>query len=196
MFIRWKVSRGVVILTGLSIFSAFAFAQGFEVSGFGAGMTMDSGIGTHGVYGGNAAFRLGDNVHLFGEVSHATLLTENISGVSAGGKVTNYGGGADVSFRSPTSRVRPYVAVGLGVGHFYATGSGSANGSSVNLSLTVTNALYAEIGGGARVYLGKHWGLKPEAVYTRYNSSNSGLLGGTVASSNAVQYKIGVFFGY
>jgi hypothetical protein len=196
MFNRFAVLRGLVVLTSVSIFSPVTWANGFEVEGFGGGMTMDSGIGTHPIYGAAASFRLGDSLHLFGEFSHATILSETVSGVNANGKVSNYGGGADVSFRSPEAKVRPYMTAGLGVGHFYATGSGSANGASVNVSATVDNALYEEIGAGVRVRLAKHLGLKPEVRYIHYNSSTSGLLGGAgVASSNGVQYTVGVFFG-
>ncbi len=148
---------------------------------------MDSGIGSHPSYGGAAAARLGDKIHIFGEYSRATLLTETVSSVTASGKLANYGGGADYSFGSLRSKVRPYVMAALGVGHFYVTGDG--------ISSTVTNALYSEVGGGVRLYLGKHWGIKPGIQYRHYNSSNSGLVGGNVGSSNAVQYTAGVFFG-
>ncbi len=187
MFNRGVALRGLLLLAGTSVLSSLTWAQGFEASGFGGPLTIGGGVGTHFTYGGTGAFRLGDNVHIFGEFGFATLLSETISSVTATAKVANYGGGADYSFRSSTSRVRPFVAAGLGVGHFYVTGGG--------ISATVDNALYTEFGGGARVYLGKHWGLKPGVSYRRYNSSSSGLVGATVAGSNALQYTVGLFYG-
>jgi hypothetical protein len=186
MINRLVVLRGFALLAGASMFSTITWAAGAEVSGFGGTITIDSGVGTHPAYGAAAAFRLGDNVHLFGEFSSAKLLTETISGVTASAKVMNYGGGADYSFGSSKSKLRPYVTAGFGVGHFSASGPG--------ISLTINNALYGEVGGGVRLYLGKHWGLKPEARYQRYSSSQSSLLQATIAGSNAVAYTGGLFF--
>lgn len=155
---------------------------------------MDGGVGTHPTYGGSAAVLLGDNVHVFGEFSMSNLLSEQVSSgsVTATGtaKLANYGGGVDYSFGSSSSRFRPYVLAGVGVGHFYATGSG--DGASV--SLGITNQFYEAVGGGVRMYLGKQWGLKPEVRYQHYNSSNSSLIGGAIAGSSAVQYTVGVFY--
>ena len=189
-----RVLRSFVILTSASIFPAATWAAGVEVSGFGGAITMNSGVGTHATYGGGAAVLLGDNVHVFGEFGISTLASEQVSSgsVSATGtaKLANYGGGVDYSFGSSGSRFRPYVLAGVGVGHFYATGSGG--GASV--SLGITNQFYEAFGGGVRMYLGKQWGLKPEVRYQHYNSSNSSLIGGTVAGSSAVQYTVGVFY--
>ncbi len=186
--------RGLVLLAGASIFSTITWAGGVEVSGFGGGITLDGGVGTHAAYGGSAAYLLGDNVHLFGEFSYTTLASETVSSgtttANAAVNLASYGGGADYSFGSPSSKLRPYVLAALGVGHFY--GNGSSGGTSV--SLGITNDIYAGIGGGIRLYLGKHWGLKPEVRYQRYNSSQSSLLGATIGSSNSVQYTVGVFY--
>lgn len=192
MFKGITFSRGLVVLAGLSVFSMFTFGQGFEVSGFGGGMTMDSGIGTHGVYGGSGAFRLGDNIHFFGDFSFAHLISESVatgtgSTIGASAKLANYGGGVDFSFRSSSSKLRPYVTAGLGIGHFSVSGDG--------ISATLDNALYGEIGGGVRYHLGEHWGLKPEVRYVHYSGATSSLINATVASSNAVVYTVGVFFG-
>jgi hypothetical protein len=189
-----KILRSFVVLASAAAFSAVSWAAGVEVSGFGGAITMNGGVGTHATYGGGAAVPLGDNVHVFGEFGISTLASEQVSSgsITATGtaKLANYGGGADYSFGSSGSRFRPYVLAGVGIGHFYANGSGE--GTSV--SLGITNQFYTALGGGVRMYLGKQWGLKPEVRYQHYYSSQSSLVGGTVAGSSAVQYTVGVFY--
>ncbi len=194
MFNRSVVSRSLVLLACASVFSTITWAGGAEVSGFGGGITLDGGGGTHGVYGATAAYRLGDNIHLFGEFGYSTLASSAFSTTSGGVAVTgnasvnlvDFGGGVDYSFR-PSSRVRPYVVGALGLGHFYGTGSGTgSNGASANVSVGLTNSLYGGVGGGIRLYLGPRWGIKPEVRYQRYQSS--------LIQSNTVQYTVGLFY--
>jgi len=175
---RGLVFRSLVLFAGASVFSAIAWAAGLEVSGFGGGMTLDGGVGTHGVFGGAAAYRIGDNLHLFGEFNHSTILSESISGVTGTAGLSNFGGGADFSFGSSTSKLRPYMTAAMGAGHFSASAEG--------VSLTITNALYAGFGGGVRLYVGEHWGIKPEVRYQRYLSS--------LFQANSVLYTVGLFY--
>jgi hypothetical protein len=190
MFNRSVVSRGLVLLAGASIFSTITWAAGAEVSGLGGGITLDGGAGTHADYGGSGAYRLGENIHLFGEFNFSTLATTSMSsnGVNATGsaKLANYGGGVAYSFRVPDSKLRPYATVALGAGHFYGTGSATSNGTTTNVSIGIANALYTGVGGGVRFYLGKHWGLKPEVRYQRYQSS--------LFQANTVVYTVGLFY--
>jgi hypothetical protein len=195
MFNRNAVLRGLVLLAGAFIFTTITWAGGVEVSGFGGGITLDGGGGTHPAFGATGAYRLGDHVHLFGEFSYSTLASSSFStssnGVTVTGnasvKLASFGGGADYSFRSSESKVRPYATVALGDGHFYGTGSGTgSNGNSASVSIGVANALYSGVGGGLRLYVGKHWGFKPEVRYQRYQSSLFG--------SNAVVYSVGLFY--
>jgi len=189
-----------VLLRSLSLLALAAgvtpisWAGGAELAGFGGGITLDGGVGTHGVYGATAAYRLGDNVHLFGEFSYSTLastaFSNSVSGVTVNGNASvnlaSFGGGADYSFRSG-SKIRPYALGALGAGHFYGTGSGTgSNGGSANVSLTLTNAFSGGVGAGVRFYLGEHFGLKPEVRYVRYQSS--------VIQANTVVYTVGLFY--
>jgi outer membrane protein W len=189
-----RVLRSLAFLAGASFFSTIALAGGAEVSGFGGGITMDGGTGTHAALGGGAAYLLGDNVHLFGEFSYATLASASMSSgtttANASAKLASFGGGADYSFGSSSSKLRPYVLAALGVGHFY--GTASADGFSATVG--IANDLYTAVGGGVRLYLTKRWGLKPEVRYQRYESSQSSLLGGGIGSSNSLLYTVGVFY--
>src|SRR6266849_759172 len=113
MINRFAVLRGLVVLAGVSMSSTVSWAQGFEVSGFGGAMTFDGGVGTHAAYGASGAFRLGDNVHIFGEFSFTRLASESFSEPGPGTatitgnanvNLASYGGGADYSFGSSTSK--------------------------------------------------------------------------------------------
>jgi len=170
--------RGLVLLAGASVLSVIAWAGGAEVSGSLGAITIGQGGGTHAVYGGAGGVRIGDHIHLFGEVNHSTILTLTDSGVTGNAGLTNFGGGADFSFGSPTSKVRPYVTAALGVGHFYASAQG--------VSLTITNSAYTGFGGGVRVYVGEHWGVKPEIRFQRYLSS--------LFQVNSAVYTVGLFY--
>ncbi|SPE24743.1 hypothetical protein SBA3_110001 [Candidatus Sulfopaludibacter sp. SbA3] len=52
---------------------------------------------------------------------------------------------------------------------------------------TSANSVYAAVGGGARVFLGQSWGLRPEFRYQRY-LQNGGL--------NVATFTMGFFFGF
>jgi hypothetical protein len=195
MFDRFAGLRSLVLLAGASILSTMTWANGLEVSGFGGGITADQGGGTHPLVGGAAAYALGDNFHLFGEFSYSPLASAsfsatNSSGVTASGsesaKLANFGGGLDYTFLSPHSKLRPYVTGAFGLAHQYGTASESDGyGNSVSVSAS-SNAFYAAVGGGVRLYVGKRWGLKPEVRYERFQNTQGG--------NNTVMYTVGVFY--
>ncbi len=171
--------RILVVLAAASAAPAVIWAGGAEVSGFGGGMTLGGGLGTHGVFGGSAAVRIGDHIHVFGDIDHSTILSESISGVTGTAGLTNFGGGLDYSFGPSTSKLRPYVTAGLGAGHF------SAGAGGVNVS--IGNSVYSAFGGGVRVYVGEHWGVKPEVRFQRYLSS-------VAQGTNGAIYTVGLFY--
>jgi len=161
---RGLVLRGLVLLAAASFFPTAVWAQGAEVSGFGGAATLNGGGGTHPVFGGSGGVQLADHLHIFFEVNHLHLL--NVSTVDASGNpttvgagLTNFGGGVDYSFGSPGSKVRPYVLTSVGDGRIGASAEGVSAG---------VNSFYVGVGGGARVYLGKHWGIKPEVRVQHY----------------------------
>ncbi|MGA2739006.1 MAG: hypothetical protein ABSG65_16330 [Bryobacteraceae bacterium] len=176
---RSLVFRGLALLAGASFFSALTWAGGAEVSGFGGGITVGGGLGTHGVFGGSGAVRIGDHIHVFGDINHSTILSESISGVTGTAGLTNFGGGVDYSFGSSTTRLRPYVMAALGAGHFSAGAEG--------VSVSIGNSVYSGFGGGVRVYVGEHWGVKPEVRYQRYLSS-------VAQGTNSALYTVGLFY--
>ena len=106
--------------------------------------------------------------------------------VSAAANLANIGGGIENGFGS-SKRIVPYFVTAGGVGHFYAKGSGSSSsGGSVTVSLPIANTAYFAAGGGFRYYAGKHWGIKPEFRYQRYENS--------LLQANTATYTAGVFW--
>jgi hypothetical protein len=195
MFNRHVGLRSLVLLAGASFLSTITWANSFEVSGLGGGITVDDGGGTHPLFGGAAAFGLGDNFHLFGEFSYIPLPSSSGSATLSSGatvtgsqsaKLADFGGGLDYSFLSSQSKLRPYVVGAFGLAHTFDTLSLSANGTSASVSMG-SNGFYAGAGGGVRLYVGKRWGLKPEVRYQRYQSTQGG-------GSNTVMYTVGVFY--
>ncbi len=183
---------GLLCAVGLSLAVA-GQAANLEVSGTGGGLTMNGGLGTHSLVGGQVGVRFGF-IQVFGEGSWSQLLSATQQGSTGGvtttatgaAKVANFGGGAEYSFGT-SKRFAPYAVTAVGVGHFYATGSGSSStGVSVTVSLPIANLEYFGVGGGVRVYAGKHWGFKPEVRYQRYNNS--------LYSANAATYTVGLFW--
>jgi hypothetical protein len=67
----------------------------------------------------------------------------------------------------------------LGAGHFSAGAEG--------VSVSIGNSVYSGFGGGVRVYVGEHWGVKPEVRYQRYLSS-------VAQGTNSVLYTVGIFY--
>jgi hypothetical protein len=66
-------------------------------------------------------------------------------------------------------------------------GAGHVAVSASTITIGLGNSLYSGFGGGVRVYVTDHLGIKPEVRYQRYLTN---LLQGT----NTVVYTVGVFY--
>jgi hypothetical protein len=189
---RTQTTKAFVLTAGLLALSGPIFAQDgrVEAAGFGGAKWLSGGIGTNYSAGGAAAFRVTDNLRIFGEFGYSPLSSiEGLTGsavssltgyqVSTKVKLYDIGGGIDYSFGS--SKVRPYVLAAFGVGRLEV----SANVSGVGSGSAGTNSAYFATGGGARIYVGHNWGFKPEVRIQRY--------GGTIAST-AADFTGGIFF--
>ena len=173
-----KNSVCLLVAASILCFAAPIWAADGEVSATGGVNTMDGGVGTHGLYGGNAGFRFDGRVYVFGEGNWAQLASVTEQSSSSGTNITangavdlaSFGGGFDYSFGS-SRRIVPYIVTAAGIGHFYAKGSGSGGGVSATVSFPVTNDAYYGFGGGARIFFGPKWGIKPEFRYQRYQGS-------------------------
>jgi hypothetical protein len=188
--ISHKTIRVSCLLAGALLFSAVAFADDgkVEVAGFGGGIALGGGGGTHAIFGGEAGVRVVQHLRLFGEFAVAPLASASLSGggvsASASDKLYDIGGGVDYSFGS-SKRVVPYALLAVGVGHEVASGSASGGGISASVSIS-SNSVYLGFGGGVRLYAGNNWGVKPEFRFQRYTDSGG--------SSNSGVFTVGLFY--
>ncbi len=163
-----RTFRALAFLVGTLLYTGVAFGASGEVSAFGGGTTFTGGGGsaTHGLFGGSGGIMAHERTLLFGEYSAIP-----ISVLSKSYFLSNFGGGIDYSFKDRgASKVVPYALVAAGGTH---SSFGGASG------------YYFGVGGGARMYAGKNWGVKPEVRYQRYGGNGS---------ANAFTYTVGVFF--
>jgi hypothetical protein len=167
--------------------SAFADDGKVEVAGFGGINYITSGGGTHAMGGGSLGVRAVEHLRVFGEFTYSQLgsLDASTQDVSASlkDKLYSFGGGVDYGFGS-SQRAVPYVLGVLGDGHETYGLSASAGGQSVSQNIETFNHFYAGFGGGVRLFVGEHWGFKPEVRYQRYTSSGW----------NSVIATVGVFY--
>lgn len=150
--------------------------------GYGDGNYSTSGVGAtnnHIEYGGSGGYNVTPNVTVLGEYSLMPMGT--YSGVTF--KTQLYGGGARFNF-SASGRAVPYVAVSVGGNRF----TGAESGVSVS-----ANGYYVGFGAGASIYLGRHWGVRPEFRYERQSISFGGITAGTnvILGSGSIFFQFG-----
>jgi hypothetical protein len=165
--LQQKTTRASWLLAGALLLSAPAFAQDgkAEVSGFAGGIAFGQGVGVRPLLGGSAGVRVTRHLRVFGEFSFATLGNITINAPAATNRLYNAGGGVDYSFGSSAKFV-PYVLGAAGLCHEVASEAG------ISVSL---NCMYLGGGGGVRIYVGDHWGFKPEVRYQRDDDGNAGV---------------------
>ncbi len=93
------------------------------------------------------------------------------------------GGAARFNF-SPSKKIVPYAIVG--VGYYRMTVSVVGPPSAVQ----VTNGYYVNFGGGASVYCGKNWGIRPEFRYERQHST----YGTQIITANVADVSGSIFY--
>ncbi len=150
-----------------------------EVSGFGGTVSIRDGGGTHGNFGGTVGANLGRFVHLFGEVSYMSMGKETYTAsygtaratAMAGGRLMNYGGGVQIRMPTGAAKIEPYGLITLGYGQMKGDVDARATAgtsSATYSSSDSTHNAYTGVGGGARVFIGRRWGIKPEFRYQKY----------------------------
>ncbi len=172
-----------------------------EVSGF-AGIASSSGS-INGNFGGALGANLGRFVHLFGEASYMPRSTETFNGVqgteqtktTVSSRLVNYGGG--IQFRIPTgeARIEPYGLLAFGYVQVKndVTATLGASGPTYSSSDTAHN-VYNAVGVGARIFLGRNWGIKPEFRYYKRYALNLSSDDPVTDRSHAIVVATGIFF--
>jgi hypothetical protein len=134
-----------------------------EINGFG-GMQHFPGT-TKGMLGGTIAAPLGQNSQIFGETSYTPM--------GEGTKLVNLGGGLDLGFRRSIGKFAPFVTVLGGVGRLSGFGASEKDATF-------------GAGFGARYFLARNWGVRPEFRWQRYQASGGGV--------NSYVFRVGLFY--
>ena len=119
---------------------------------------------------------LSQSITVLGEYNYFSM--PQVQGVSMNMQV--YGGALRFNL-APNDKVVPYGVFGGGGARL----TGSESGVSVG-----SNGGYFGLGGGAAIYCGKNWGIRPEFRYNRFYYTFDGISGNT----NVLTATAGLFF--
>jgi hypothetical protein len=134
-----------------------------------------SDTNSHPSFGGSGGVNLSKNLAAVGEYNYQ--LMNALDGV--GFNTQFFGGAVRLSFGG--SRVVPYLVAGGGGARL----TGSESGVSVS-----SNGGYVSTGGGASIFLGRSWGIRPEFRYNYLHLTFAGI----TQNSNIAQVSTGFFF--
>ncbi len=151
-----------------------AFDAGYTNIGKGTNFN-DTTINRY-TFGGSGGVNLNSYLTVIGEFNFFAM--PPVDGVNE--NMTNYGGAVRFNLASK-GKVIPYGIFGGGGDRLTASESGasaSANGD------------YFGGGGGASIFLGRSWGIRPEFRFNRFNFT----LSGVSANTNVLTASGGVFF--
>jgi hypothetical protein len=188
---KTKCVVGVLVCAAVLVIAGGATARAqSEFTGYGGGVHLGGGGGSHALAGAAYGYNASDRAQLFAEVNYiplsSTTLFSDFAGTALSGssKAVNFGLGVLYSAGSASSKVKPYVLGTVGDGRFIESytyksplGNVSASGSY--------NEVYAGVGAGLRMLVGDHWGVRPEVRFQRY-LQNGG--------ANIVIANVGLFF--
>lgn len=107
---------------------------------------------THTNYGASGGYNVTSNITALGEYNYQPA--DSAFGQNFSAQL--FGGAVRYNFLS-SKRIVPYVVAGAGDFRFNISNSSS----------TSYTGYYMTYGGGASIYLGKHWGVRPEFRYDR-----------------------------
>jgi hypothetical protein len=137
----------------------------------------------HVVFGGSGAYNLSQLVAIGFEYSYNPLGSLTEDGATGSEHLQLYGPVARFSL-AESSRVVPYVLVAAG------GSSLDAVASDQNVSLSAAQrGYYFGAGGGVTLYVGSHWGIRPEFRYERQQFNATTIQGFQVASFGQNEYQ-------
>lgn len=138
---------------------------------------------SHYFVSGSGGYNVTPYITALGEYKFDPLVTP--SGNSATWHSQLYGGAARFNF-TPSQKIVPYAIVGFG-GYRLTANVGSVNENA--------DGYYVNFGGGASVYCGKNWGIRPEVRYERqhatYDPASETLISNVVDVSGSIFYQFG-----
>ncbi|MGD0295426.1 MAG: outer membrane beta-barrel protein [Terracidiphilus sp.] len=134
-------------------------------------------------YGGSGGYNVTPYVTVLGEYKFDPLVSPTGNTFKWHSQLA--GAAARINF-TPSKKIVPYAIVGAGYDRLTATTTGIDE---------YTGGYYVNFGGGASVYCGKHWGIRPELRYERqhttYGPINEIITANVVDLSGSVFYQFG-----
>ena len=193
---RCTLKSFCVSLIFLLAVSSPAWAQGIaagsgEVTG-NIGFSNLKGVdnGRHVSLGGSGTYNLSQLVGVGFEYNFQMMGSQTISGITGSEHLQMYGPVARFALARST-RVVPYVLVAAG------GVSDRAAVSAGNVSMSAAQkGFYFGFGGGASIYAGNNWGIRPEFRYERQHFNSTAIGTSTVGSygQNYAQGTVAIFY--
>jgi hypothetical protein len=144
--------------------------------------SADNATSNH-FFSGSGGYNVTSHITVLGEYKFDPLVAPPGSPFTVHAQLS--GGAARFNF-TPSKKVVPYAIVGAGYDRMTATIPGLIN---------IADGYYVNFGGGASVYCGKHWGIRPELRYERQHATfgpvNQILTSNVVDVSGSFFYQFG-----
>jgi hypothetical protein len=182
----------LVFLLAVSTTHAQGISTGSgEVSG-NVGFSNLKGVDNnrHVTFGGSGLVNVSPIAGVGFEYHFAPMGSVTQGGVNVNGHMQQFGPVARFSLTN-SSHVVPYVVVAAGGSSLHA------GASSGNVSIGASqNGFYFGFGGGASIYTGTNWGIRPEFRYVREHFNSTSIQGISVGSfgQNDYQGSVAVFY--
>jgi len=139
---------------------------------------------SHDFYGGSGGYNVTPHVTVLGEYKFDPLVAPPLNPFKLHSQLV--GSAARINF-TPSKKVVPYAIIGAG----YDRLTGTLSGTPTEYS----DGYYVNFGGGASVYCGKNWGIRPELRYERqhstYGPANETITANVVDVSGSFFYQFG-----
>lgn len=185
------IAVAVFAVTSLSV-RAQGVLPGSGDASFNVGFSNLDGVDNnkHISYGGSAGANLSGRMTVVGEYNYLPMGSLTQSGVTATEKIQQFGGSVRIPL-SASKRAVPYAVVGGGFDRLTAT----ASSSGVSVSASQSGG-YFGAGGGANLYIGHNWGVRPEVRWERQQFASTSVAGIPVAGGglNDVRGTVSFFY--
>jgi hypothetical protein len=133
-------------------------------------------------YGGSGGYNVAPYITVLAEYKYDPLVAVTGNPFSWHSQLA--GSAARINLM-PSKKVVPYAIVGAGYIRLTAT-----DGSIYEYS----DGYYVNVGGGASVYLGRHWGVRPEVRYERQHTTYGAITPNQIITGNVADVSGSLFF--
>jgi hypothetical protein len=157
----------LLAISSLSLAQGIAAGSGEVAGAFGYAHVSGVTSNNHFTFAGSGIYNANHFVAAGFEYKYTPLGSETIEGITGSGHLQTYGGVARFSFDESTGIV-PYALVGFGGADLKAI----VSAQNMNYSSS-QGGFYFVFGGGATIFAGPHWGVRPEVRFERQHFDGS-----------------------